>query len=316
MCINRNIYKYLYFIGVLSYFIFQMNHGNVNSIAGELDNPKPDWVIYSGWEFATGNSRNAIQDGGKWDDHYPDREGHPEYGLNKLEVITNAPAGGPDPNGKALRIHWYPRTPDSNAFVELFPNLPNPYYARVYFYSESPAEYPRAGGRKFMKFMHSEYGSAGGALYLYSAPGPNARLHIKNHAVPGQHYNKSTSEHLDGTYPWPGQESEGIIEPNKWYCIEFAHYRHNTNGWHKVWLNGKLVIHSSKEAWGVSSYDTDPGFPTNWVQMPSYRNGGVVEHHDEYFDNFIISRSYIGPYSHETSEAPREPTNVKIVKIQ
>jgi hypothetical protein len=273
------------------------------AFAGELDNPPQEWIFYSGWETSTGATKAAITDGGKWSDYKED---------SNISVVSNPPPGGP--GGNALKIQWNQYgaadcSGGSNSFVELLPQLPNPFYARVYFYSEAPQEYSGCGGRKFMHFKNSGGYSVGGGLYLYDAGGKNVRLHVKNHVYDGKS-NTPTAEHLDGSYPWPGRESTGIVEPNRWYYIEFAHYRHNTNGWLKAWLDGKLVINASKEAWKVGSYDTDTGLETDWVQMPSYRNGGILTTHNEYFDNFVISSSYIGPISDRPNPPPSNQVNI------
>ena len=250
---------------------------------GEPETPKAEWIFYSGWETATGVTEEAITDGGRWADY--------KYDPNLSVVTKPSPCGL---GGNVLRIQWDKYgaadcSDGSNNFVELFPQLPNPFYLRVYFYSEDPREYSGCGGRKF---FHIKEGSAG--LYLYDAGGNNVRLHAKNFAVPDTNgYNTRSAKHLDGSKNWPGQESKGIVRPNRWYCIEFAHYRHNTNGWIKAWLNGKLVINASKEAWRAKRYDTDDG-QTTWIQMPSFRNGGTMTDHTEYLDGFVISRSYIG----------------------
>jgi hypothetical protein len=280
------------------------------AFAGEFDNPPKEWIFYSDWEHTLGTSREAIQDGNRWNDYYPE----PKHNEDEwIGVVDNPPPGGP--GGNALKIRWEVYhggdcSDGQNGFVELFPSLPNPFYARIYFYSEYPTEYPGCGGRKFMYFKNSDGYYVGGALYLYSGPGEDVRIHIKNGVYENNHYNTPTAEHLDGRYPWPGKESEGIVKANRWHCIEFAHYRHNTDGWLKAWLDGKLVINASKEAWRVDSYDTDVGRDTNWLQIPSYRNGGIHKAHNEYFDNFVISSSYIGPLSDRPNPPPSNQVNI------
>jgi hypothetical protein len=279
---------------IILFFGIVVIWNSCNVLASECDSPRPEWVFCSDWEYALGNSREAIQDGNKWDDYYPE----PKHNEDEwIGVVDNPPLGGPD--GNALKIRWEVYhggdcSDGQNGFVELFPSLPNPFYARIYFYSEHPTEYPGCGGRKFMYFKNSDGNYVGGALYLYSGPGDDVRMHIKNNVYENSDFNTPTAEHIDGQYPWPGKESEGLVTANRWHCIELANYIHNTDGWFKAWLDGKLVINANKEAWGVGSYDTDSGYVTNWLQIPSYRNGGITVAHDEYFDNFVISGSRIG----------------------
>lgn len=151
---------------------------------------------------------------------------------------------------------------------------------------------------------------------------------------------------------------KGIIAANTVYCVELAHYRHSTDGYIRVWLNGDLVINACKEAWGISGFDTDssskvlggddgltyhciydhtstvddrPGMtpptanwatywalggastnasawvvatnygynPTNWIELPETRNGGVYINHSEYFGAWRVSDAYIGPMTAE-----------------
>jgi hypothetical protein len=260
---------------------------------GECSGCITSYYFESGWETVLGSSRVAVTDGGKWSDYYPDSFNNKV----SVEVVNSYPKEGNGASGNVLRFHWLPTTPDSSAFVEYSGSFPNPVYFRFYFYSEHPNEYPGAGGRKFLIFRNSLYGTSGASLYLYeSGLDPNkVWLHVKSHAGKiDSRYNTPDAEHLDPDFPWPGQQSKGILEPNRWHCVEFAYFRDQENGWIKAWLNNKLVINASKEAWGVSSYNTDPGYPEDFLQIPSYRNGGVETEHYEYLDNFIISSERVG----------------------
>jgi hypothetical protein len=186
---------------------------------------------------------------------------------------------------------------------------------------------------------------------------------------------------LTSIHAWPGKSSNGIITPNAWHAIEFAWYRHPTNGWLKAWLDGKLAINAVPAAFGgsfntVNTFRAKPGRLTvlwnenttgsrkayrvqidgngspntfrwadngkgspwtatgipltgnyqsigsegvqvkfsgrrggvvgdywvygcdgmiDWLQMPSYVNGGMFVTHKEYLANFIVSSTYIGP---------------------
>ena len=253
------------------------------TFASECDSPDPDWYFCSDW---TGG---GYQDGGKWGRHVTSGD--------TVELTTNPPAEGPGEN--ALEIHWRAYgSSDASNYVDIEPlssiGITNPFYTRLYFYSGDPREYPGTGGRKFM--LYRDGCGSGVSLYLYSAPGTqrNARLHIKNHAAGDcTPYNTFECEHFDGTYPWPGQESDGVINANQWYSIEFSTYRHNSLGWVRAWLDGKLVI----DATGTSSnpLDTDEGCAPTWLQVVGYRNGGSPSDHYEYVDNVIFSDVYIGP---------------------
>jgi len=263
--------------------------------ASECDSPDPAWYFCSDWESG------GVLDGGKWSD----TRVAPGTG-DTVELTTNPPAGGP--GGNALEVHWHAyASQDAENYVEkTFGSFPwtNPYYSRLYFYSGDPSEYPGAGGRKFMLFRANDC-SAGVSLYLYSAPGSkDARLHAKNHAAGDCYpYNTLECEHLDGTYPWPGQEDVGIINANQWYSIEFATYRHSSLGWVRAWLDGKLVINATGTPSNPMDTNEGCGFP-DWLKVPSYRNEGSPSDHYEYIDNVIFSGSYIGPEDQGPSTCP------------
>ncbi len=322
-----------------------------NGRASECTNPKPEWVFYSCWDTATGMDKTALLDGTKWDEARAALyHGDPHQFIS---VVNGTPPGGPA--GNAFKIRWpippeWPPTRPTipvgcsplsgtcqadcsggiDAYVEkffnkppTFPILPNPFYMRVYFYSEDLRTWGGCGGRKFFLIKNS-VNAGNGALYLYEADGDATRskIIIKNQAYDGQDpggWNHRTSEHLDGSYAWPGQESKGIVSPNTWYCIEFAHYRHATGGWFKAWLNGKLVINATAAAFDArgdagSGYKTDAGNPPDWLHMPSFWNGGNLVEHNEYLMNFIVSSSYIGPYG-GGDKLPDPPLNARIIPL-
>lgn len=289
--------RFCFLLLYLAAAITLLSAGSSLALAAECDDPDPNWVFYSCWERTTIGSCNdkdpRCRDNSYWGDW--------RYGSDG-SVVNNAPAGHPEgAANQVLKIHWDAHSDTcsggSNNFVEELSSLPNPYYMRVYFYSEDPREYTGCGGRKFMYTKNSGGYGVGGGLYLYSAPGNDVQVHIKNHVYEGG-TNTSTSEHLDASIAggWPGQTHDGLIHPDTWHVIEFAVYTHNTNGWIKVWVDGEIAINTEGK---FSSYDTNTGYAVNWVQMPSYRNGGIIATHEEYFDNFIISTSYIGPIDYD-----------------
>jgi len=302
--IQKNLPFFVIFLILVLFFLIIISE---EILAGEFDNPRPEWIFYSGWETAIGSTEKAITDDGRWGEY--------KYVPN-LKVINNPPSGGPN-DGNVLRIHWTAYdgrdcSDGSNNFVEHIVDdgeFPNPMYMRVYFYSEDPSAYPGCAGRKF--FQISDAAGRGGTvgLYLYDVGNNRVGLTVKNFQHNGGGDNCPTCYYLNGGYQYPGQEDVGIIEKDRWYCVEFAVYRHNTNGWVKVWLDGKLVINASKEAWGTGRYDTQAyDRLSNWLEMPSYRNGGTKTDHYEYFDSFIISRSHIGPVSSsESDDSPNPP---------
>jgi len=294
-----------------------------NGWASECSNPKPEWVFYSCWDTAAGTSDNALRDGGKW--------GSAKYS-GQISVVNNPPPGGPEPNSNTFRMHWTGATgancsDGENNFVERMGSayFPNPYFMRVYFYSEDPSAKVLSGGRcsgrKFFLARNNK-GINGHNLALYEIDGasdPRMQIEIKNRNYSNYDYNLRTAERLTSQAKWPGKEGEGLILPNRWYCIEYGVYYHPTNGWIKAWLDGKLIINATATAFDGfgnpgSGYNTSmpEGEIMDGIQVVSYRNGGTNSDHYEYIDNFIISHSHIGPVGGGSS-FPAAPTGLRIV---
>ena len=75
------------------------------------------------------------------------------------------------------------------------------------------------------------------------------------------------------------------------------------------------MINTSTDVPGWSSYDTNTGRETNWLQVPSYRNGGSPSTHNEYLDNFVVSSEYIGVMDGDPDPTPPEaPTGLMILE--
>jgi hypothetical protein len=314
----------------ISIFVFILLLFPVSSWASECSTPRPEWLFSSCWETALGSSDNAIQDGGKWDGY------HISYYPNDyMTVINNPPAGGP--GGNALKTHYIAQ-PDPTSITgndtwfclygEPGQNHPwlkdlNPLYIRIYWYSTWPPDVWTGNsylGRKFIYLSDQAGVGATFVLGLYGYATNNnpsdhrMKLVMKNHTFDNEYYNQKDSEHLDGSYAWSGQQDTGIIEENTWYCIELGIYKHPTQGWIKLWKNGKLVINANKDVpgWG-GSYDTSThGNPSTWLRIPAFRNGGTEMVNDEYFSHAVVSGAYIGPVGYlSDSAAPAAPKNFK-----
>ena len=306
-------------------FIFSLLLFPISGWASECSSPKPEWLFSSCWETALGASSNAIRDGGKWD------ETHVAYSDDSMTVINNPPAGGP--GGNALKTHysahpdptsmtgndsWFSIYGDTGQPHGWLRNL-NPLYIRIYWYSTWPPDVWTGNsylGRKFI-YLSDQIGVGATfvlGLYGYGNTQSDHRMKLvmKNHTFNNEFYNQKNSEHLDGSYAWPGQQDIGIIEANNWYSIEVGIYKHATQGWIKVWKNGKLVINANKDVpgWG-GTYDTSTGGnPSTWLRIPAFRNGGTDVANDEYFSNAVISGTYIGPMGYG-SPPPAAPNHLK-----
>lgn len=300
----------------------------ISSWASECSNPKPGWLLASCWDTATGNSKSAISDGNKWDEWNIAEPG------DSMTVITNPPAGGP--GGNALKIHnsvvtidptggtgndnWfsiYGDTGQPHAWLR----DTNPLYIRIYWYSTWPLGAWSGGGYFGRKFIYlSDQAGVGATFVLGLYPHTQTqsdhtmRLVQKNHTFDNEFYNQKNSEHLDGSYAWPGQQDTGIIEANKWYSIELGIYKHPTQGWIKLWKNGLLVINANKDVpgWG-GTYDTSCGGNiSTWLRIPALRNGGCDVANDEYFSHAVVSGAYIGPVGNVSDPGgPAAPNHLK-----
>jgi len=272
--------------------------------ASECASPKMEWQMYSCWDTALGTSTQAIEDSmidnDKWNDH-----------VGNLEVVNNPPAGGP-PGENALKIHWDAYNAGSceygsNAFVSYIASLPNPYYIRFYFYSgdlKSPFSPTHCWGRKWIYTKNSAGYNCGIMAEIFSVADNNYDdfyVLIKNNAWPSDGRRDCRDcRDITSLADWPGKVGDGLLHNNQWYSMEMGTYQDNNNGWIKVWLNGNLIINANKDAFDAmgnsgSGYDTDNGHICDWIEIPSFRNGGVLSTSDEYFSNFIISSQNIGP---------------------
>ncbi len=309
----------------ISIFIFSVLLFPMSNWASECSNPKPGWLLTSCWDTAIGSSNNAILDGGKWDEY------HVAFSDDSMAVVNNPPAGGP--GGNALKIH-YSAHPDPTSltgndnFFTLVGDTgqrhgwfkdTNPLYIRLYYYSTWPPDVWTGSGYLGRKFFYLSDQIGVGATFVLGLYGygqtrsdNRMKLVLKNHTFDNEFYNQKNSEHLDGSYAWPGRQDTGIIEPNIWYCIELGIYKHPTQGWLRVWKNGLLVINANKDVpgWG-GTYDTSTGGnPSTALRIPAGRNGSTDVANDEWFSNAVISGSYIGTVGY-TSTPPAPPGHLK-----
>ncbi len=252
-------------------------------------------------------------------------------------------------NGSGVQGFAAPIT--SGRRVEM-PTLPNPFYCRYYIWSQSLIDYAESG-RKICYWLNDTYGSRCAMVELYNTNGKtnpslplaagydeSAFIVIHNHPAGTNlgYFNKVNDIKLSGmpedfaasyqppARKWPScpetgaQASDGRLTTGAWHCIEFAHYRHKTNGWVRAWLDGKMCINACKEAWNASSYCTlttasdGVDIQPNWVSLTSVRNGGVVRNSTEYIAAWKVSGSYIGPVgSVYNPPGVSAPSNLRII---
>ncbi len=234
-----------------------------NSGASECDHPRPEWIFTSCWQGETGASQIAVREEPL---HWSEART-----LANLSVVTDPPPGGPP--GNALRVLWPKPDPavycctkpgckdnGQNNFVRLFfnracdppkicPALPNPMYIRVYFWSDQVWSLK---GRKFFQMLCENQTAGATGLYINAvgSSGKKDALMIKNGAYSNGRSNCGICDHLEPDGSWRSQESNGVITPRTWHSVEFGWYKHPTSGWLKAWLDGKMVINATPEAFG------------------------------------------------------------------
>lgn len=95
-------------------------------------------------------------------------------------------------------------------------------------------------------------------------------------------------------WPWTAT-ALGVLERNRWYCIE-QHVRLNSPGQHdgvfRAWIDGKLAF----ERAGIRFRDI-PELAIEMIWVNVYHGGQTPSPHDQhlYIDNIVIAREYIGP---------------------
>jgi len=77
-----------------------------------------------------------------------------------------------------------------------------------------------------------------------------------------------------------------IVE-DTWLCIEVDVYRSSTVGWSRLYINGELII---------SNNNANTGDSTTYVCSVGLRTLGEGTYEKVYWDNVVISDSYIGPH--------------------
>lgn len=160
------------------------------------------------------------------------------------------------------------------------------------------------------------------ALMMYNTGHPNLGDDVNTLAETGGAYDAlnhtGLAVHFGGTGQpasnWPsvtiggttythntGTEiGQGILYPNIWYRFQVGVFNSNTDGWIRVWVasgnEDHLVMNICKEAWGVSTYDTESGNTITRVEIPGVRNGGQYTNHAEYLAKWRISTEFT-PFS-------------------
>lgn len=95
-------------------------------------------------------------------------------------------------------------------------------------------------------------------------------------------------------WPW-SKHGLGVLERNKWYCIE-QHVRLNDpgrkNGVFRVWIDGYRALDKTDVL-----YRTTASLKIDRIWMNVYHGGTAVSPHDQhvFVDNVVVARDYIGP---------------------
>lgn len=96
-------------------------------------------------------------------------------------------------------------------------------------------------------------------------------------------------------FPWVMGGMAGLVEPERWYCIE-QHVRLNSPGQHngvlEVWVDGQLALSRSD----IRLRDRE-GLRIQEVWMNFFHGGtsAAPQAMNAYVDNLVIAKKYIGP---------------------
>jgi hypothetical protein len=107
-------------------------------------------------------------------------------------------------------------------------------------------------------------------------------------------YHADQSDFFGDAWPWT-QTALGLLERNRWYCIE-QYVRLNTpgerDGVFRAWIDGKPAF----ERTGIRFRDV-PELAIEMVWVNVYHGGTKASPHDQhlYIDNVVVARQYIGP---------------------
>jgi hypothetical protein len=101
-------------------------------------------------------------------------------------------------------------------------------------------------------------------------------------------------QHSGGMDRWTIRSQAGTFSAstgpsiNQWYCVEFYTRIGSTNGIHRLWINGQIVIEET-------SLNTAAEGNVDSVRFGLTYLNGVTSSVDIYSDCFVISDAYIGP---------------------
>jgi hypothetical protein len=148
------------------------------------------------------------------------------------------------------------------------------------------------------------YANAAGSDAYFNVEGNNKRASV------GQWF--GLSPNLNGT-------TQPSIRRNRWYTME-VHMRPNTdatgNGLFEMWIDGAQVTRRSDVLYRIpwnGSTGTDPMYGINFVMLSHYINTGAPRDQDMFYDDIILSRTYIGASGPVTDNtAPSAPENLRV----
>lgn len=112
-------------------------------------------------------------------------------------------------------------------------------------------------------------------------------------------YHLDMSGNYGSTWRWP-IGYRGYLENNRWYCIE-QYVKMNTpgeaDGVLRGWVDGRLAFERTD-----LRFRTVEALKVEQIWMNLYHGGSAVspEDMDQYYDNVVIAREYIGPVASST----------------
>jgi hypothetical protein len=249
-------------------------------------NPESNVLFCDGFETRNLSNWDFI-----WQESKITVNSNPTYvhsGTYSLQIHYQIAAGG---NAHKDDNEFVSKKRDFSSFLN--PGLTN-FFVRGYVYHGTPLSGSENIQRKLYYFMDPQ-GPGGVPPYYWSVVLTSFNYQLAlNAGCPS------------GSVSW----NLFTLKPNTWYCVEVevkANTLGQSDGYVNVWVDGVQVLNRANQNLRCS-YDT--GIVTIQVgdQVDRLNSEQVDEY--RYWDDIVISKSYIGPIG---SPPPKPPSNLRVI---
>lgn len=113
------------------------------------------------------------------------------------------------------------------------------------------------------------------------------------------------------------QNNRYYIQTGRWYTVEIRRRLNDSgqsNGIFEMWIDGQKVAEYNNVLYRVpldGAYGADFNYGTNFVMLSTYINNPAPKEQSMYYDDAILSSTYIGFGNDNTSPSP--PANLRII---